>query len=203
MIGLRARQKANRTERILAAATDLFRDLGYDAVRIEDIADHAEVSVGTFYNYFQTKGDVLVAIVSQEVEEVLLAGARVVSAPPKSVAMAVQRLTDVYFDHSVTYLSKEMWRTAMALSILNPDTPFSQRYSDLDGLLRNQMCALILALQANGNARRDIDAVALGEALFNNLNMMFIEYVKSDMPIAALKATVARQNAPITSLIGC
>ena len=201
MIGLRARQKANRTERILAAATDLFREQGYDAVRIEDIADNAEVSVGTFYNYFQTKGDVLVAIVSLEVEEVLFAGIKVVSAPPKSVHLALQRLTDVYFDHSVTYLSKEMWRTAMALSILNPGTPFSQRYSDLDALLRNQMCALILALQAGGKARADLDASAIGEALFNNLNMMFMEYVKSNMPIAALKAAVGRQNASIASLI--
>lgn len=201
MAGLRARQKANRTERILAAATDLFRTQGYDAVRIEDIAEAAEVSVGTFYNYFQTKGDVLVAIVSVEVEEVLLAGAAVVAAPPSNVATALNCLVEVYFDHSVTYLSKEMWRTAMALSILNPDTPFSRHYSDLDGLLRGQVCSLIAALQRFGTARADVDATALGEALFNNLNMMFIEYVKSNMPLAVLKDTVTRQNAPLAQLI--
>lgn len=201
MTGLRAKQKANRTERILAAATGLFREQGYDAVRIEDIAEIAEVSVGTFYNYFQTKGDILVAIVSLEVEEVLLAGAAVVARPPATVAGALQRLVGVYYDHSVVYLSKEMWRTAMALSILNPDTPFSRRYSDLDGLLRSQMCELIAALQVFGRARADVDAMALGEALFNNLNMMFIEYVKSDMPITTLKAAVARQNGPVAQLI--
>lgn len=201
MTGLRAKQKANRTERILTAATGLFREQGYDAVRIEDIAEIAEVSVGTFYNYFQTKGDILVAIVSLEVEEVLLAGAAVVARPPATVAGALQRLVGVYYDHSVVYLSKEMWRTAMALSILNPDTPFSRRYSDLDGLLRSQMCELIAALQVFGRARADVDAMALGEALFNNLNMMFIEYVKSDMPITTLKAAVARQNGPVAQLI--
>ncbi len=201
MTGLRAKQKANRTERILAAATDLFREQGYDAVRIEDIAEIAEVSVGTFYNYFQTKGDILVAIVSREVEEVLLAGAAVVARPPKTVAEALQRLVGVYYDHSIVYLSKDMWRTAMALSILNPDTPFSRRYSDLDGLLRNQVCSLILALQTFGRARTDVDAAALGETLFNNLNMMFIEYVKSDMPLAVLKSAVARQNGPVAQLI--
>jgi AcrR family transcriptional regulator len=201
MVGLRAKQKANRTERILAAATALFREQGYDAVRIEDIADHAEVSVGTFYNYFQTKGDILVAIVSLEVEEVLLAGADVVAKPPGTVADALRTLVEVYYDHSVVYLSKEMWRTAMALSILNPETPFSRRYSDLDGLLRGQVCGLIHALQAFGTARTDVDAVAIGEALFNNLNMMFIEYVKSDMPLADLKAAVARQNDPVARLI--
>ena len=201
MAGLRARQKANRTERILVAATGLFREHGYDAVRIEDIADLAEVSVGTFYNYFQTKGDVLVSIVSLEVEEVLLAGAVVVAAPPASVADALIQLAEVYFDHSVVYLSKEMWRTAMALSILNPDTPFSRRYSELDGLLRSQVCSLIHALQTNGTVQPNLDANALGEALFNNLNMMFIEYVKSDMPLAALKTAVTRQNGPVAALI--
>jgi AcrR family transcriptional regulator len=201
MAGLRAKQKANRTERILAAATKLFRDQGYDAVRIEDISEHAEVSVGTFYNYFQTKGDILVAIVSLEVEEVLLAGAAVVAKPPGKVAEALQKLVEVYCDHSVVYLSKEMWRTAMALSILNPETPFSRRYSDLDGSLRDQVCGLIKALQAFGTARADVDAVAIGEALFNNLNMMFIEYVKSDMPLDDLKQAVARQNEPLARLI--
>ena len=201
MAGLRAKQKANRTERILAAATDLFRTMGYDAVRIEDIAEEAEVSVGTFYNYFQTKGDVLVAIVSLEVEEVLLAGAAVVANPPTTVAHALNRLVEVYFDHSVVYLSKEMWRTAMALSIANPATPFSRRYSDLDGLLRNQVCSLIHALQASGAVLHDLDASALGEVLFNNLNMMFVEYVKSDMPLVALKETVARQSRPVADLI--
>ena len=201
MAGLRAKQKANRTERILAVAADLFRTQGYDAVRIEDIAAAAEVSVGTFYNYFQTKGDVLVAIVSLEVEEVLLAGAAVVAKPPATVETALNSLVAVYFDHSVIYLSKEMWRTAMALSILNPDTPFSRHYSDLDGLLRDQVCCLIKALQSFGTARKDVDAMALGEVLFNNLNMMFIEYVKSDMSLGVLKDAVARQNAPVAQLI--
>lgn len=201
MVGLRERQKANRTERLLASATKLFRAQGYDAVRIEDIAELSEVSVGTFYNYFQTKGDVLVAIVSVEVEEVLLAGSKVVTARPASVESGLRKLTGVYFEHSLVYLSKDMWRTAMALSILNPDTPFSRRYSDLDGLLRNQMQSLIVALQQRKMARADVDAKAVGEVLFNNLNMMFIEYVKSDMPLATLIDTVARQNGPLAHLI--
>ena len=62
MTGLRERQKADRTGRILDAASRLFRDQGYDAVRIEDIAAAAEVSAGTCYNYFSTKGDLLLAM---------------------------------------------------------------------------------------------------------------------------------------------
>ena len=60
-----------------------FARLGYEASRIEAIAAEAEVSIGTIYNYYQNKGDLLVAIVSMEVNEVLIAGQRVVDAPPR------------------------------------------------------------------------------------------------------------------------
>jgi AcrR family transcriptional regulator len=86
MTGLRERQKADRTRRILEAASSLFRAQGYDAVRIEDIAAAAEVSAGTCYNYFSTKGDLLLAIVSMEVEEVVEVGARGGRGPPPDVA---------------------------------------------------------------------------------------------------------------------
>ena len=44
-------------------------------------------------------------------------------------------LIRLYYDHSLHYLSKEMWRKAMALSIEAPDSPFSQRYTELDAML--------------------------------------------------------------------
>ena len=43
MSGLREKQKADRDQRILAAATRLFREKGYDRTKIETIAAEAEV----------------------------------------------------------------------------------------------------------------------------------------------------------------
>ena len=113
MAGLREKQKADRERRILRAAVTQFRADGYHSVRIEDIADMAEVSVGTVYNYYRTKGDILIAVVAMEVEEVLASGARVVADPPKGVCEALLALIFGYYDHSLKYLSKEMWRSAM------------------------------------------------------------------------------------------
>jgi len=202
MTGLRQRQKADRTSRILEAATRLFRETGYGAVRIEDIAQAAEVSVGTLYNYFANKGDLLLAIVSMEVEEVLSAGKAVVEQPPKDVAKAFATLIGIYYDHSLHYLSKEMWRTAMAISIEAPATPFSTRYTELDALLSRQVCDLVRRLQVLGYARAGIDAEAVGQLVFNNLNQMFTEFVKQDpMPIEDLHTRTARQNAPIAAYL--
>ncbi len=203
MTGLRERQKARRTGRILDAASQLFRDQGYDAVRIEDIATAAEVSVGTCYNYFSTKGDLLLAIVSMEVEEVVDAGRVVIDNPPASTADALGGLIRIYYDHSLNYLSKEMWRKAMALSIEAPDTPFSQRYTALDALLSAQMCDLLAALKARGLTRPDVDSATLGQIVFNSLNQMFVEFVKADaMPLADLHRASDAQTACLAALMG-
>ncbi len=202
MTGLRAKQKADRNRRILQAATDLFREVGYDSARIEDIAERAEVSVGTFYNYYQNKGDILVAAVSMEVKEVLAAGKTIVDSPPDTVGEALTALIGQYYDHSLVYLSKEMWRTAMAISIQQPESPFSRRYTELDGRLCDQVSTLIAKLQLRGAVMPGIDAVGAGQMFFNNLNMMFIEFVKDEtMTLDTLKEIVGRQNRPLATLI--
>lgn len=202
MTGLRERQKADRTGRILAAASDLFRAQGYDAVRIEDIAAAAEVSAGTCYNYFSTKGDLLLAIVSMEVEEVVEFGRALVNHPPASAAKALGSLIHLYYDHSLHYLSKEMWRKAMAFSIEAPGTPFSQRYTELDAMLSAQVCDLITALQDRNLARPDLDPAVLGQIVFNTLNQMFIEFVKQDaMTLAALHRQSDAQTASFVALV--
>ena len=202
MAGLRAKQKADKTRRILEAATTLFREQGYDSARIEDIAEMAEVSVGTLYNYYQNKGDILVATVAMEVTEVLEGGARIVANPPLNVAEALRTLIDQYYDHSLYYLSKEMWRTAMAISIQQPDMPLSRRYTELDGQLCAQVVQLVETLQTRGVVHASVNAKAMGEVFFNNLNMMFVEFCKVDaMPLEELKARVNAQHAPIAALI--
>lgn len=201
MTGLREKHKADRTQRILDAALRMFRDVGYGAARIEDIAQAADVSAGTCYNYFHTKGDLLLAIVSLEVEEVVEAGKAVIANPPEQISEALDALIGIYFDHSLHYLSKEMWRTAMALSFEAPETPFSARYSDLDKLLMRQVSDLLRELQRRGYARTDADAEALGEVVFNNLNQMFAEFVRQDaMSLATLHAAAKRQTKALARL---
>jgi AcrR family transcriptional regulator len=195
MTGLRARQKADRHQRILQAASELFRKSGYEGAKIEAIAALAQVSIGTIYNYYQNKGDLLVAIVAMEVNEVLNAGRKVIDNPPNNVAKAVDKLVIGYIEHSLVYLSKEMWRQAMAISTQQPESPLGKTYSDLDRALTDQTCALIARLQKLDLVRHDIDARSVGEMIFNNTNMMFTIFVKDEaMSIAELRAAIRRQN---------
>jgi AcrR family transcriptional regulator len=57
--GLRERKKARTRAAIREHALRLFRDQGYHATTIEQIAEAAEVSPSTFFRYFPTKEDVV------------------------------------------------------------------------------------------------------------------------------------------------
>ena len=57
--GLRERKKARTRASIREHALRLFREQGYGATRVEQIAEAAEVSPATFYRYFPTKEDVV------------------------------------------------------------------------------------------------------------------------------------------------
>ena len=202
MAGLRQRQKETRDRRIIEAAALLFRDPGYDGVKMETIAAHADVSIGTIYNYYQNKGDLLVAIVAVEVNEVLNAGATLLSRPPADIEQAVDRLFAIYLEHSLVYLSKAMWRHAMAISTQQPESPSGRLYSDLDRRLADQVCSLIERLKEKGSVAADIDIRAVGEMLFNNMNMMFTVFVKTEsMTLRSLRQDVARQNRPLLQAI--
>ncbi|RUX12121.1 TetR/AcrR family transcriptional regulator, partial [Mesorhizobium sp. M2A.F.Ca.ET.037.01.1.1] len=155
------------------------------------------------YNYYQNKGDILGAIVSMEVNEVLNAGRGVVASPPANVGDALDTLIGIYIEHSLNYLSKEMWRQAMAISTQLPDSLFGQTYTALDRELTRQISALIARLQQIGLVRADIDGSAVGELIFNNMNMMFIEFVKRDEArIPELRAAIRRQNRVLVAAIG-
>ena len=198
MSGLREKQKAIRHDRIVDAATRLFREQGYDHVKMEAIAAVAEVAIGTIYNYYRNKGDLLVAIVSLEVEEVLRQGEQVIADPPRSAEDAVDALVGGYVEHSLHYLSKEMWRQAMAISTVQPESPFGETYSALDVALARQTCALIEKLQAMGSLSPGADAKALGELIFNNTNMNFIAFVKDEaMTLAELRSHLCRQHRAV------
>ena len=64
-VGKRAATKAQNRSIILAAAHDVFAELGYDVTTVRDIIRRTPLASGTFYNYFPDKESIFRAVVEE------------------------------------------------------------------------------------------------------------------------------------------
>ena len=87
--GLRERKKEQTRQAIRQAAVRLFAEHGFDAVAVAQVADEANVSTATVYNYFPTKEDLVFA--GMEVFEAELIAAIRGREPGESVLAAFRR----------------------------------------------------------------------------------------------------------------
>lgn len=58
----RQQQAINTKNKLYKIALELIDSKGYDNIKIDDICKKAHVSIGSFYNYFKSKNDILIEI---------------------------------------------------------------------------------------------------------------------------------------------
>jgi AcrR family transcriptional regulator len=154
-VGLRERQKRERRERILKAARELFERRGQTPSMIPDVAARAGLAVGTIYNYFPTKDDLLISIMKRESDRVRKIGAAVVKGPLPEPVEAFIRIADVYVD-GVIADGRRLWREALIAAFSKPET-IGWRLFELDMVLISQFQALIIKLKSAGKLHNGVD----------------------------------------------
>lgn len=70
-LGLRERKRIERRHAIETAAIQLFGTNGFDATTIEDIAAAVDIAPRTFFSYFPTKEDVVLADYSNRLDRII------------------------------------------------------------------------------------------------------------------------------------
>jgi AcrR family transcriptional regulator len=89
-LGLRERKKRQTRQAIRDAAVRLVADRGLERVTVDEIAQAANVSPRTFFNYFRSKEDALTGIDNDEIEEACATlRARPADEPPLAAIAAV------------------------------------------------------------------------------------------------------------------
>lgn len=149
---LRADAVRNR-ERIADIARQLFREKGFDAVSMDEVAKTAEVGVGTLYRHFPTKEALYDAAIQAWVETVTAAADEALAAEgsPRDRLLA-------WFEAYVAFLTRHKgaaWRITSALG--DEGSPFATKCRTY--LTANQH--VIDTLAAEGALRADVDAMQL------------------------------------------
>lgn len=92
-----------RREELLVAARATFEERGYFDTRVADIVTRAEVSHGTFYTYFDSKDDVLRALVetlSDDLFEASMAPVDRHATPFLTLEATIRRFMHAYRDRA-------------------------------------------------------------------------------------------------------
>jgi AcrR family transcriptional regulator len=113
-LGLRERKKAKTRAAIQEHALRLFRDQGYQATTVEQIADAAEVSPSTFFRYFPTKEDV---VLHDELDPKLLAALREQPAELRSIEAIRRSMRQVFEGLSESEAALEFQRHELARTV--------------------------------------------------------------------------------------
>lgn len=109
-VGRRERNKQEKLDRIVAAASELFAEHGVDEVTTQQIADKADIGTGTLFLYAKTKGELLLLVQNAKYVEALEQGradAETVPSVLDAVLAIVRPIVEcnrIQIDNGRTYL---------------------------------------------------------------------------------------------------
>ncbi|NBF04912.1 TetR family transcriptional regulator [Pseudomonas sp. Fl5BN2] len=104
-----------RLEELMAAAQSLFLSQGVEATTVSEIVSRAEVAKGTFYHYFDSRNDMLVALGERYTRHFLERLEQAVNACAEEdwvarisnwIGTSVQAYLDTYRLHDIVYPSQ-------------------------------------------------------------------------------------------------
>jgi AcrR family transcriptional regulator len=153
-VSLRERNKQRVIQRIQEAAFELFRTVGYARTTMDEIAEKAETSRGTLFNYFPTKGSLwLLFLKKLYVEQVQPKVDGYLDTHPSTVQALHFLFTRIYehvfqfpeVDHAFQALQQEVLHAHPRNADINKDTGFI-----------DMIQAILLHGQQQGDVRCDI-----------------------------------------------
>jgi len=189
--GLRERKKAKTRASIREHALRLFREQGYAATRVEQIAEAAEVSPATFYRYFPTKEDVVL----QDDLDVLTLDA-LEAQPPGLSPLAAVRAAVVDAQARFTEEERERFRQTTELTMAVPEI----RARALDEFARTIDDTAAVLAKRSGREPDDVTARALAGAILGVImasTLPVLERGVSDLDaiFASIDAGLAQMEA--------
>ncbi|MDD3840789.1 MAG: TetR/AcrR family transcriptional regulator [Clostridia bacterium] len=168
----RERKKIESRARILKAARALFQHKGYDNTSIEEIAEKADVSKSTFFNYFATKESLLEGIAADEVEEIehlIEADLVGVKSPVEKIRIALKH----FAMDSTSFLRltrKVIWATVFK------DEGYPLPIKEIENIL----LGLIREAQKQGEILEELDPGDVAKALLGMYFAAFFKWIKEE-----------------------
>jgi TetR/AcrR family transcriptional regulator, cholesterol catabolism regulator len=183
--------EAHGRERILDAAAALFVESGYEATSLRRLAELAGIKAGSLYYHFESKDDLLTAVLRRGVEVMHRAfdeadQRTTGSAPAERVEAHVRAHLAALFEHGpYTAAHVVTFRTAPP-AVRDIVLPARDAYEA-------RWTALLLGLRADGAIAGDVDIGVARLALFGAMNSSLDWFDPQRGALDVVAAAIARQ----------
>lgn len=153
----RQERSRHKREALRQSALTLFAEQGYEQTSIEEIARGAGVAVGSFYQHFASKRQILLVLMDRFLQEVSLLTFEVKSVAPsdlrEGIARLVRQTLQVDRTHAGAY---HAWREATVR-----DGELRRLQQQIEAWTAHQLALLFRALLQIPGARPDVDGETL------------------------------------------
>jgi TetR/AcrR family transcriptional repressor of nem operon len=99
-LGVSREQAAKNRRAIVAAATQLFRERGVDAVGLNELMKHAGFTQGGFYNHFESKADLIGEVLASTMAKGAAELAQSIQVSADESTTALRRYVDYYLSQA-------------------------------------------------------------------------------------------------------
>ena len=148
-----------KRSRLKAAGLALFGEKGYESTSVDEIAGRAKLAVGTFYQHFPSKRQLLLALMDELLEKLSQLDFRPGNA--SHVRAVVHQLLSRAFSHDLRYLGAyRAWQEA-ALS----DPGLAQKQLEIHDWTTGRVTTVFQLLQRLPGARPGMDVPGLARVM--------------------------------------
>jgi AcrR family transcriptional regulator len=166
--------KSDKRERIMEIAKKHFMEKGYYKTSIEDIANDLGVAKGTIYLYFQSKSDLFIEIIENEIKSIIekMESVRDLNLEPEEkISKFIDILWDLLYDAHGMMLDQKQFITDKEIFI-----PFIQRIYPLISEI-NTISKQILAEGIYKNKFKNLNIDVIGNFLMLSLRGYFLRLI--------------------------
>jgi TetR/AcrR family transcriptional regulator, cholesterol catabolism regulator len=151
MAKIQSKKNSTKKEVIIEKASKLFREKGFGAASMRDLAEHVGVEAASLYNHIQSKSEILQAICFRVANE-FMTNLEAVEASHQSTLKKMEAIIRVHIrmmldQYEFVYIADHEWRhlaEPYLSNFLNQRRGYRKRLGDLieEGISRGEMKAI-------------------------------------------------------------
>ena len=155
----RQKRSAAKRERLKSAALTLFAEQGYEGASVDDIAGKANLAVGSFYQHFRSKRQLLLVLMQELLEQLSQVDLRL--DVKGGVRTGLRELLRRAFSRDLRYLGA--YRAWQEAALSDPD--LARKQKQIHAWTRTRVASLFRLLERQPGTRPGVDVPALARAM--------------------------------------